>query len=42
MLACGFYGNVIRFLAPLTIPETQLREGLSQFAELFDEVMTAA
>lgn len=42
LLACGFYGNVIRFLPPLTIPETQLREGLSQFAELFDEVMTAA
>ncbi|NMH60271.1 4-aminobutyrate--2-oxoglutarate transaminase [Alteromonas ponticola] len=39
LLACGFYGNVIRFLPPLTIPETHLREGLDQFTALFDEVM---
>ena len=40
LLACGFYGNVIRFLPPLTIPQAHLREGLSQFTALFDEVMS--
>lgn len=39
LLACGFYGNVIRFLPPLTIPEAHLREGLEQFSALFDAVM---
>ncbi len=28
LLSCGLYGNVIRFLAPLTIPDAQLQEGL--------------
>ncbi len=28
LLSCGFYGNTIRILAPLTIPEAQLNEGL--------------
>jgi 4-aminobutyrate aminotransferase/(S)-3-amino-2-methylpropionate transaminase len=28
ILACGLYGNVIRFLAPLTIPDAQLLQGL--------------
>jgi len=28
LLSCGLYGNVIRFLAPLTIPDSQLQEGL--------------
>ena len=41
LLACGFYGNVIRFLPPLTIDEAHLREGLEQFSALFEEVMTA-
>ncbi|GGW91035.1 4-aminobutyrate--2-oxoglutarate transaminase [Alteromonas halophila] len=38
LLACGFHGNVIRFLPPLTIPEAHLREGLEAFTELFQEV----
>lgn len=29
LLSCGLYSNVIRILAPLTIPEAQLEEGLS-------------
>ncbi|HUQ09739.1 MAG TPA: 4-aminobutyrate--2-oxoglutarate transaminase [Steroidobacteraceae bacterium] len=28
LLSCGLYSNVIRILAPLTIPEEQLEEGL--------------
>ena len=28
LLSCGIYGNTIRLLAPLTIPEEQLEEGL--------------
>ena len=28
LLACGYWGNTIRLLAPLTIPENQLEEGL--------------
>ncbi|XTZ38677.1 4-aminobutyrate--2-oxoglutarate transaminase [Salmonella enterica] len=28
LLSCGIYGNVIRFLYPLTIPEVQFRKGL--------------
>jgi 4-aminobutyrate aminotransferase len=28
LLSCGIYGNTIRLLAPLTIPEAQLEEGL--------------
>lgn len=29
LLSCGVYGNVIRFLAPLTLPDAQLAEGLA-------------
>ncbi|OFC69133.1 4-aminobutyrate--2-oxoglutarate transaminase [Alteromonas confluentis] len=35
LLACGFYGNVIRFLPPLTIDDATLAEGLNAFCELF-------
>ena len=30
LLSCGFYGNTIRLLAPLTIPDAELEEGLSK------------
>ncbi len=33
LLSCGIYGNTIRLLAPLTIPEEQLDEGLGILAE---------
>jgi 4-aminobutyrate aminotransferase / (S)-3-amino-2-methylpropionate transaminase / 5-aminovalerate transaminase len=39
LLACGFHGNVIRFLPPLTIPEAHLREGLNNFRTLFDDLI---
>jgi len=39
LLACGFYGNVIRFLPPLTIEDEVLAEGLSKLEALIDEVV---
>lgn len=38
LLACGFYGNVIRFLPPLTIGDDVLEEGLGRFTDLFRKV----
>ena len=29
VLSCGLYGNVVRILVPLTVPDSQLDEGLS-------------
>jgi 4-aminobutyrate aminotransferase-like enzyme len=28
LLSCGYYANTIRLLAPLTLPDAQLDEGL--------------
>jgi 4-aminobutyrate aminotransferase/(S)-3-amino-2-methylpropionate transaminase len=36
-LTCGTYGNVLRFLPPLVIPEHLLTEGLDILAAAFDE-----
>ena len=33
LLTCGTYGNVIRFLPPLSISDELLREGLQVVAE---------
>ncbi len=38
LLSCGIYSNVIRILAPLTIPEAQLEEGL----ELLEQSLAEA
>ena len=38
LLACGFYGNVIRFLPPLTITDEVLTEGLDAFENMFEEL----
>ncbi|QDP00107.1 4-aminobutyrate--2-oxoglutarate transaminase [Thalassotalea sp. PS06] len=35
LLACGFYGNVIRFLPALTMSDELASEGLDKFVELF-------
>ena len=35
-LTCGTYGNVLRFLPPLTIPDHLLRDGLDIVAAAFD------
>ena len=42
ILSCGTYGNVIRFLAPLTIPEQLLDEGLEKFEAALAEVTAVA
>ena len=42
ILSCGVYGNVIRFLAPLTIPDAQLNEGLDKLEAALAEVTAAA
>ncbi|MEW6991597.1 4-aminobutyrate--2-oxoglutarate transaminase [Colwelliaceae bacterium 6441] len=38
LLACGFYGNVIRFLPALTASDEIINEGLDAFEKLFTEV----
>lgn len=38
LLTCGVYGNVIRFLAPITIPDDQMAKAL----DILEEAMTAA
>jgi 4-aminobutyrate aminotransferase / (S)-3-amino-2-methylpropionate transaminase / 5-aminovalerate transaminase len=42
LLACGIYGNVIRFLAPLTITDALLKEGFNLFEQALDEATRAA
>jgi 4-aminobutyrate aminotransferase / (S)-3-amino-2-methylpropionate transaminase / 5-aminovalerate transaminase len=39
ILSCGVYANVIRFLAPLTIPDALLKEGFRLFEAALDEVV---
>jgi len=39
LLACGFYGNVIRFLPALTISDEIMQEGLNDFTRLFEELV---
>jgi 4-aminobutyrate aminotransferase / (S)-3-amino-2-methylpropionate transaminase / 5-aminovalerate transaminase len=38
ILSCGVYSNVIRFLAPLTIPDALLKEGFRLFETALDQV----
>jgi 4-aminobutyrate aminotransferase/(S)-3-amino-2-methylpropionate transaminase len=41
ILSCGMYGNIIRFLAPLTISDALVKEGLNVFEQaLADAVQT--
>jgi 4-aminobutyrate aminotransferase/(S)-3-amino-2-methylpropionate transaminase len=42
LLSCGFYGNVIRFLAPLTIPDAQMKEGFHLLEAALNEVTHGA
>ncbi|WP_199770425.1 4-aminobutyrate--2-oxoglutarate transaminase [Helicobacter aurati] len=39
LLTCGSYGNVIRFLYPLTIPETQFQKALEILKEVIAEAV---
>ena len=40
ILPCGVYGNVIRFLAPLTADEALLREGLDILQQQLHALVT--
>jgi 4-aminobutyrate aminotransferase/(S)-3-amino-2-methylpropionate transaminase len=42
LLSCGIYSNVIRILAPLTIPEAHLEEGLGLLEQALAEVTQGA
>jgi 4-aminobutyrate aminotransferase / (S)-3-amino-2-methylpropionate transaminase / 5-aminovalerate transaminase len=42
VLTCGTFGNVLRFLPPLVIPEHLLREGLDLVDEAFGTVADRA
>jgi 4-aminobutyrate aminotransferase / (S)-3-amino-2-methylpropionate transaminase / 5-aminovalerate transaminase len=42
ILSCGVYSNVIRFLAPLTIPDALLKEGFRLFELALDEATGGA
>jgi 4-aminobutyrate aminotransferase / (S)-3-amino-2-methylpropionate transaminase / 5-aminovalerate transaminase len=42
ILSCGVYSNVIRFLAPLTIPDALLKEGFRLFELALDEAAGGA
>jgi 4-aminobutyrate aminotransferase/(S)-3-amino-2-methylpropionate transaminase len=42
LLSCGLYSNVIRILAPLTIPEAQLEEGLGMLEQALTEASAGA
>jgi 4-aminobutyrate aminotransferase/(S)-3-amino-2-methylpropionate transaminase len=37
VLTCGTYGNVLRFLPPLTIPDHLLHEGLDILERVLEE-----
>ena len=41
ILSCGVYGNVIRLLAPLTISDALLEEGLDLLEAALMEVIAA-
>jgi 4-aminobutyrate aminotransferase/(S)-3-amino-2-methylpropionate transaminase len=41
ILACGMYGNVIRFLAPLTISDALLKEGMNLFEQALADALGA-
>jgi 4-aminobutyrate aminotransferase len=38
LISCGLYGNVVRILVPLTVPDAQLQQGLNIISECFAEL----
>jgi 4-aminobutyrate aminotransferase/(S)-3-amino-2-methylpropionate transaminase len=42
LLSCGIYGNVIRFLAPLTISDALLKEGFNLFEQALQDVASSS
>jgi 4-aminobutyrate aminotransferase/(S)-3-amino-2-methylpropionate transaminase len=41
LLSCGLYGNVVRFLVPLTASDAVIREGLAIVADSLRELAGA-
>jgi 4-aminobutyrate aminotransferase-like enzyme len=41
LLTCGVYGNVIRFLHPLTIPDAQFDAALTTLGQALKSVLPA-
>ena len=39
LLSCGTYGNVVRILVPLTVPDAQLDQGLAIIEETLAELL---
>jgi 4-aminobutyrate aminotransferase/(S)-3-amino-2-methylpropionate transaminase len=39
LLSCGFYSNVIRFLAPLTIQDALMKEGFNLLEQALDDAV---
>ena len=39
LLSCGTYGNVVRLLVPLTVPDEQLKQGLDIVSESLRQVL---
>ena len=39
LLPCGYYGNVIRFLPPLTISDDTLNEGFDRFEAIMESIL---
>jgi 4-aminobutyrate aminotransferase-like enzyme len=42
LLTCGVYGNVVRFMFPLTIPEAHFTEALGILTTSLHEAVQAA
>ncbi len=42
LLSCGLYSNVVRLLAPLTIPDALLKEGFNILEQALDEASRAS
>lgn len=41
LLGCGAYGNVIRWIPPLVVTETELQDGVDMFKRALKQVLTA-
>ena len=39
LLPCGYYGNVIRFLPPLTISDAIINEGFDKFEDIMESIL---
>jgi len=42
ILACGMYGNVIRFVPALTLSDEEMDEGIGVFGEAFEAAVASS